>query len=332
MHRLALLVSWVALVGCGSSLPRAPTFPTVSESSEAREERPGIDDPAPLPLTLYAGDIVTITTVSNETSVLEDVVVDASGRIHLPLVGDVEVGGQELSEAEARVEEATHRFDRFARISIHIATPAGHRATVLGAVNTPGGVSIGPGHRIADLIASAGGPRIEVTQDGSHVALSDLEHATVYRSGQPLPINVARALEGDPRHNVRALPGDHIHVPAYDTPNVSVMGSVERAGSFRHHREMRFSEALSLAGGPSELADRGDIRLVRGGPDSPTVFTVSLDAIAGGQGDDPVLAPGDVLVVNPSGAGETSRVMAVLAPIIAAATAVVVAVVLIETR
>jgi polysaccharide export outer membrane protein len=290
-----------------------------------------MDDTAPLPLTLHPGDLVTITTVSNETSTLEHIVVDEAGRVHIPLVGDVEVGGQDLSEAEARLEEATRRFDRFARVSIDVSEAAGHRAVVLGAVTTPGQVPVGPGDRISDLIAGAGGPRTEVTQDGSYVPLADLEGATVYRSGAALPISVARALEGDPRHDVRARPGDRVRVP-FAEGSVSVVGSVQGAGTFRLHRGMRLTEALSLAGGPDEQADRNDIRLIRGGPESPDVFRVSLDELSLGQGVDPVLARGDVVVLHESDGVGAGRAMLILGPILAAATAVAVAIILIETR
>jgi polysaccharide export outer membrane protein len=320
-------------VGCGSSIPEAPTTPSAEDLGRARTEPlPGMDEGGPLPLLLFPSDVLTVTTVSNETTVLENIVVDGAGKIHLPLIGDVDVGGEELSEAEARIEEATQRFDRFARVNVHVAEPAGHQATVMGAVTTPGAVTVNPGARIADLVAAAGGPRIEVSQEGDHIDLADLENARVHRDGEALPVSVARALEGHPRHNIRALPGDLIHVPPYDMPNVSVVGAANESGSFRHYRGMRATEALAMANGPNEYAETEDIRLVRGAPESPDVYAFSLDAIADGEAADPVLAPGDVLVLHESTGSRFGRTMAWLAPLLAMATTIAVTIILIETR
>jgi polysaccharide export outer membrane protein len=318
--------------GCGS-IPSAPTVPSQQDLGGAQSEAPpGMDEEGPQPLLLFPGDVLTVTTVSSETTVLENIVVDGAGQIHLPLIGDVDVGGQELSEAEARIEEATQHFDRFARVNVHVADPAGHQATVLGAVTTPGSVTVNPGARIADLVAAAGGPRIEVSLEGDHIDLADLENARVHRNGEELPISVAKALEGHPRHNVRALPGDLIHVPPYDMPNVSVVGAANESGSFRHRRGMRATEALAMARGPNEYAETDDIRLVRGAAASPDVYAFSLDAIESGDAPDPVLAPGDVLVLHESGGSRFGRVMTWLAPLLATVTTIAVTIILIETR
>ncbi len=325
-----LMLLWV---GCGSSFPTAPTTPSPQALGRAHtEDMAGMEDEGPSPLLLYPGDVLTITTVSSETTVLEDVVVDGAGHIHLPLIGDVEVGGQELREAEARVEEATQHFDCFARVSVHVSEASGHRATVLGAVTTPGEVTVEPGAHIADLVAAAGGPRIEVSQDGHYIDLADLENARVYREGEQLPISVARALEGNPRHNIRARPGDLIRVPPYDMPNVTVVGAAAQSGSFRHYRGMRATEAIALAHGPAERASTDRLRLVRGGPASPEVYALSLDDIENGEADDPVLAPGDVIILHERTGSGFGRVMTWLAPFLATATSVAVAIILTQTR
>ncbi len=291
-----------------------------------------MDEGDPLPFAFFPGDVLTITTISSETTVLEGVVVDEAGRIHVPLVGDVSVGGEGLTEAEARLEEAMQRFDRFVRVNIYVSDPAGHLATVLGAVTTPGQVPVGPGARIADLVAGAGGPRIEVSQEGDYLDLADLERATVHRDGEELPVSLVRALAGDPRHNIRARPGDHVHIPAQNMPNVSVVGALHGSRTIRHYRGMRVSAALALAGSPNEVGDGDDIRIVRGDPENPDVYAVSLEDLQDGEGNDPILAPGDVVIVHESGGAKFGRVMAALAPLIGAAVAIAVAVILIESR
>jgi protein involved in polysaccharide export with SLBB domain len=92
---------------------------------------------------------------------------------------------------------------------------------------------------------------------------------------------------------------------------------------------MRLTEALSLAGGPSENADNGDIRIVRGDPRHPDAYAVSLHALARGESNDPILAPGDVVVVPQAGSVDIARVMTVLGPVLATLTSVAVTVIVV---
>jgi polysaccharide export outer membrane protein len=256
-------------------------------------------DDAPAPLAVLPGDVLSVTVISSESVTYEGLMVDELGRTHLPLAGTVEVGGRPLQEAEQRIEAAVRELDRVARVALRISTPSGHMATVLGAVESPGRVQVSPGMRVADLLASVGGSA-QAAEAGQPEAapIADLSAARLIRGGQALPISVERAVEGEPRHNVRIRPGDHLHVPFVRTSLVAVLGEVGEPTVLVHREGMRLSEVLARAGGLNERADRTDVHIVRGPLAQPLVYRTSFRAIANGNASDVVLAAGDVVYVT----------------------------------
>ena len=314
-HRTLCVVATTALTfvaaGCGG-LPRAPAFPGSGDGFQSVDATPpGMVDDAAMPLSLYPGDRVTLRYSSAEVTTIDGMLVDERGMLHVPLVGDVQVGGISLTEAERQIEQGMQPFDRTVRVTIVLAEPLGHMASVIGAVGSQGRVGVHPGMRVADLLAAAGGPG--TSEDGG---AADLYAARLVRGGEGLPISVALALAGDPRHNVRVRPGDHLYVPAQRGALISVLGEVHTSRVFAHQPGIRLSQALAMAGGFTRDANGGDIRIVRGSSEHPTVYRAAIDHVAAGDDPDPVLAPGDIIYVGSSALADFRDVMTAIAPII----------------
>lgn len=283
-----------------------PQQPTATTSIELV----GMDAEPERPLTLYTGDVVTVQTVSTATTELEGLIVDEAGEIHLPLGGGVRVAGMTLGEAEAKIQESLQRFDRFVRANITLTSAAGHVATLVGAVTTPGATEIPPGGRVSDLIARAGGPLSQVSESGEQTVIADFPNARVFREGRQLPISVEKALAEDPRHNILVRPGDRIVVPATTGDPIVVLGRVGTAVPLAYRPGMRLTQALARAGGTTETSDEADIRIIRGDASDPTVYGADLLAIASGDAYDPILAPGDVVFVTEEWTSSAGEVLA----------------------
>lgn len=295
--------------GCTPNLPRAPTLPSESEGFEQADlTPPGMEDDAPAAMQLYPGDVVMLRLIAAETEEYEGLIVDERGVLHIPLAGDVEIGGLSLTEAEARVEEAFRQFDRTSRVSLVISEPLGHQASVLGAVGTPGRFPVTPGMRLADLLAAAGGAAV-AEEEGFSMPSGDLTGARLVRSGEALPVSLELALTGDPRHNVRVRPGDTLYVPADLGRLVSVLGQVGSPRIMTFRPGMRLTHALSLAGGVTRDGNWGDVRVLRGDPARPLVYTTSVADIVDGNAHDVVLAPGDIVYVASAGHADLRDVM-----------------------
>jgi len=314
----SFLCSLELVAGCGG-LPKAPAYPNKGDapfSSPSPLLRPGLRGDPPPPLTLQPGDVLTVDVLSEQPKAWPGIVLDATGRIHLPMVGDVEVGGVGLTEAERRVQTTLRKLDRFAEVTIQLSDAKGQRATVLGAVTTQGSVQIVPGSRIADLVASAGGPVRAALPGTAPTSLADMAGAVLMRDGKALPIDVGKALEGDPLHNVYVHPGDHLYVPPALGATVSVLGQVGAPHVFPHLPGMRLTQALAVAGGITAGGDKSDIRIIRGKLDAPRVYRASLRDVFNGSSYDVLLQPGDIIFVTDHPIEDLGEVVSLVAPIL----------------
>lgn len=82
---------------------------------------------------------------------------------------------------------------------------------------------------------------------------------------------------------------------------VTILGEVVRPSSFPLDKEVRVAEAIGRVNGPTFLAAKSRIKVVRDAPGASRVYTVNLDAIEDGDlGTNLVLEGGDVVVVPPT--------------------------------
>ena len=85
--------------------------------------------------------------------------------------------------------------------------------------------------------------------------------------------------------------------------SVTILGEVLRPSSFPLDKEVRVAEALGRVNGPTYLAAKSRIKVVRNEGQTTRVFQVNLDAIEDGDlSTNLVLAGGDVVVVPPTAA------------------------------
>lgn len=276
--------------------------------------RPGLPDDRPPKMTLLPGDQVQLESISTATNTYT-LTVDATGALHVPLAGDVLVGDLTLSDAEAKLTKALQRYDKFVRVNLTIAVAAGHTVTVLGAVTTPGVVTLTPGARLDDVLLKAGGEITTVLDNGEIVSGSDLDSAQLVRGGKPLPVDFRRAMSGDPLHNVFIYPADHIYVPPERGRQIIMLG-IGGNTVFQWAPGMRLTEALARGGGVPPLGDKDDVRVIRGPMEAPRVYQSSLRDIVDGETYDVELYPGDIIWVEDHWIEDLGEVMNVISPIL----------------
>ena len=313
-----LVACTLALAGCGG-YPRAPAYAPSDDPDAGFEqvdvELPGMPGDAPAPFTLQPGDTIAVQVVSTETLAVDGVMLDGTGSVHLPLVGDVVLAGNSLTDAERTITRGMQQFDRLAQVRVALTGRGGQRATVLGAVQQQGPVELHPAARITDVVAAAGGP-ITTFTGPTPVPVADIAGAVMMRNGEKLPINMDLALRGDPKHNVYVQPGDHIYMPPSTGRHVTVLGQTGNPQLFAHRAGLRLTEALALAGGINVGGDKDDIRVIRGSLLQPKVYRASLADIVSGSSHDVVLQPGDIIFVTDHWIEDFSEVMGVIAPVL----------------
>jgi protein involved in polysaccharide export with SLBB domain len=78
---------------------------------------------------------------------------------------------------------------------------------------------------------------------------------------------------------------------------VSVLGQVQRPGTFPFVEKLTLVQAISDAGGLTELAQVRRVKLTRKGPGGAKTYEVSVKAITDGRAADILLQPGDIIFV-----------------------------------
>ena len=88
-------------------------------------------------------------------------------------------------------------------------------------------------------------------------------------------------------------------VKQYNSKKVSIVGAVQKPGSFPWTEGMRLIDAISLAGGLTSIGDGDRVRITRVVADNKTLTaTVSFDDIAEGKMADIPLQAGDTIKVE----------------------------------
>lgn len=238
------------------------------------------------------GDTLSITVV-DEADLTKKAIVDSPGRIALPLVKEVEVGGLTAVQAAETLTAALKQYIKSPQVIIEVLETAKIRVSVSGEVRNAGIVVVPQGARLMEAMTSAGG----YTQN------ADLSKVSVTHSGEARASVVdlsAFLLGGDVSANVQLADGDVVVVPSKALPSigrVSVLGAVSQPGSFEINNGATVREAILMAGGPTENADLENCTIRRDG----SAEGVSINYAQVMQGDreaNVVLRPGDVIYVS----------------------------------
>jgi polysaccharide export outer membrane protein len=263
-------------------------------ASEALAVSPTQSGTAPDEYRFGPGDVIDVT-VTPQHNFDRTVTVQPDGKISYPLVGQLQAAGLTVSQLVDDLHNHLIHDLVNPLVTLSLREASKHelgRASLLGAVRTPGGLEITAGTTLADALASSGGPS----------PTADLQRVTITRAdGSVTTVNLSQTdRTGRVEQNVALQPGDIIVVPEGAPPTVLVLGEVAKSGSYPMQRDERLLDALSAAGGATEKADLRRITLARQGvPGSRTLDLQPL--LAKGDTSDPnlnvILQPGDTIFV-----------------------------------
>ncbi|HQP89098.1 MAG TPA: polysaccharide biosynthesis/export family protein [Thermoanaerobaculia bacterium] len=222
-----------------------------------------------------------------------------SGVVSLPLVGDIPVAGLTASESADRLSTIlTAKYVNRANVTIVIKEFTNKPISVLGAVQRPGSLNVSGKWDLLQAISAAGGlrpdagKRIYVLRRSENGLTDRLEIAT-----NDLFVNPS------PKWNVTIYPSDVINIPARTPVRVFCLGEVRSPGALEFDSDDRITllSAIAKAGGLTDRAARGSIRIKRRGADGrDTELTANYGRIVSGKEPDPVLRGDDVVVVKES--------------------------------
>ena len=222
-----------------------------------------------------------------------------SGVVSLPLVGDVPVAGLAATEAADRLSSIlTAKYVNRANVTIVIKEYTNKPISVLGAVQKSGSLNVSGKWDLLQAISAAGGLRADAGKKiyvlrRSENGLTDrLEIATADLFVNP-----------SPKWNVTIYPSDVINIPARTPVRVFCLGEVRTPGALDFDSDDRITllSVIAKAGGLTDRAARGSIRIKRRGPDGKDIeSTANYGRIVSGKDPDPTLKGDDVVVVKES--------------------------------
>jgi polysaccharide export outer membrane protein len=326
---LALAFAAGTLGACASAPPvDAPAAATLP-AEVAKAGEPGADVAAlnsslfrraasagaPGDLPLGEGDLIEISVVDLPELSGRRVRVPRQGNVSLPLLGEVPVSGRTAADVEADVRgRLENKYMHDPQVSVFVHERRSQRVSVLGAVKKGGVVELTGRLRLADALALAEG----LTDDADQVVylFRRAPRDMVARAaGAPNPggagsaggaeiadvmttIDLEAIANGSEELNVLLEAGDVIQVPR--AGSVYVGGSVVKPGTVQLKGRTTLQQAVVAAGGPTNVAAWGDVRLYRRKPDGQVeVRTFDLDEFEAGK-EVPVVQKNDVVVVGKS--------------------------------
>lgn len=88
-----------------------------------------------------------------------------------------------------------------------------------------------------------------------------------------------------------------ILVKEYRSKKISVFGQVRKPGTLPYSEGMTIVEAISQAGGFTQMARKNAVTVTRGQEEKKTRYTVPVESIGEGSADNFFMRPGDVVFV-----------------------------------
>lgn len=253
------------------------------------------------------GDILKLTYWEGAKHTDYETEVRADGKISYSFLDDVPVSGRTVAEVHRALTEGLKSYIRNPRLELVVKEYRSKPVLLYGQINRLAGggpnIQSGPGKyglrgktTVLDLIVTAGGPvtgrsggfagsgRLQLIT-GDAEGNADMRNVELIRKGKSHTLNLYDALyKGEHNQNVVLDAGDIVQVPVLSIfgDKIYVLGEVEFQGIYRLKDAPDLLSALTIAGTPTRLAVKSDIKVIRGYPerrDNLIVLSTSYDDI-----------------------------------------------------
>jgi polysaccharide export outer membrane protein len=205
---------------------------------------------------LGINDVIKIQVYENPDLTVS-VPVSPLGTIRFWLLGEVQVQGLTVPEAESRLAAALKKggYIKSPQVMISVENYRSRQVSILGRVAKPGKLPIDQEViTLLDVVAMAGGLQDDAAD---HITLIRKNGTTSTKQS----IDMYALFNGSIENNVPINPGDLIVVPRMD--RFYIYGEISRPGAYRLEPNMTIMQALSIGGGlTAKGTDRG-IRITR---------------------------------------------------------------------
>jgi polysaccharide export outer membrane protein len=155
-----------------------------------------------------ANDVLAIN-VWKEPDISRSVPVRSDGKISLPLVGELQAGGQTPQQLEQEITKRLQSYISEPEVTVIVTDSKSQKVNILGMVTRPGSYLLTSSTTVLDAIAMAGGFKDFAKQKSVYV-LRQAPDGTQQR----LSFNYKEVIKGkNPEQNIRLQAGDTVVVP-----------------------------------------------------------------------------------------------------------------------
>jgi len=248
-------------------------------------------------------DMLDIIVYEEEDLCRDGVRVSADGFISFPLINRLRVADLTTGELEALISQklAQGQFLLDAHVSVTVSEFKSKQYMVLGSVKQPGAYPLQANEHVLDAVSRSGG--IDFEQGGKKgMIIRSENYGTVDERKIVIRIDLPGLLKGgDQLSNLALMDRDLFYIPKAEF--LYIIGQVQKPGSYPYlEKEISLVEALSKAGGFTQIAARNKTRIIRVENGIEKIIHVKVDAItkSGKKAQDVKILPGDVIVVPES--------------------------------
>jgi protein involved in polysaccharide export with SLBB domain len=182
------------------------------------------------------------------------VIVDRSGQIYIPQVGQVSVAGVHYGDLEKHLKDEVSKIFKNFNLTANIGRLRSIQVTVVGNARYPGTYTISSLSTLINAIFASGGPgpqgslrHIQVRRDGATITDFDFYDLLI---------------KGDKSKDVRLQPGDVLYIP-HVGPLVAISGSVNTPAIYEMKETSTLSDLIEVAGDLSTVADTSRVTVDR---------------------------------------------------------------------
>ena len=182
------------------------------------------------------------------------VIVDRSGQIYIPQVGQISVAGIHYGDLEQHLKSEISKIFKNFNVTASIGRLRSIQIIVVGNARYPGTYTISSLSTLVNAIFASGGP----TPQGS------LRHIQVRRDAATITDFdfYDLLIKGDKSKDVRLLPGDVLYIP-HVGPLVAISGSVNSPAIYEMKDSSTLNDLIEIAGDLSTVADTNKITVDR---------------------------------------------------------------------
>jgi polysaccharide export outer membrane protein len=214
--------------------------------------------------------------------------VSGEGVITLPLVGEINVAGMTTDlVAKTIANKLADGFIVNPNVSVFVVEFRSKKTIVMGQVNKPGVYLLSGNTTFLELLSLAGG----LTRDAGGKATIKRKPTEGLKKEGVLTVDLKKLLEeGDTSLDVPLMDGDNIYIAKAGV--FYITGEIKSPAAYKHEEGLTLIKAVTMAGGFTEKASSGRIRIIRKVDNKEKVIQKA--------GMDEPLFPDDVIIVPES--------------------------------